>query len=242
MYLIIDIGNTLHKTAIFDEDGNMAELRRNQQLGTQELTQLFSDYHITHAILSSVGKYNQEIETVIRQYCPLLLLNAETPLPISIQYNNVSTLGPDRIANAVGASRLFPHHNVLSIQVGSCLVCDFINEKGEYLGGSISPGIDMRLKSLQHYTQKLPLIHKDKINYLIGQSTEQSILSGVMNGIAYEINGLIQQYTQDFKNLKVVITGGDAELLQNSINFTIFAAPNLVSLGLYEILRLYVEK
>ena len=242
MYLIIDIGNTLHKAAIFSEDGQLLELQKFRQLTPNRIEQLFKQHSISHAILSSVGKYNNDIEELIQQHCPLIFLSSSTPLPIKIKYKTPRSLGPDRVANAVGASRKFPAQNVLSIQLGSCMVCDFVNAKGEYLGGSITPGIDMRFKALKHYTRKLPEVRKRMPKQWIGNDTESSILCGVMNGIICEIEGVIAAYNQQHTPLKVLLTGGDADLLQKSIKFPIFAAPNNVLWGLYEILRYNVEK
>lgn len=242
MYLIIDIGNTLHKTAVFSEAGELVEVSRYRQLTLNRLGKLFRQYKITHAILSSVGRYQLSIESFIRQHCPLIVLSASTPLPFSLCYHTPNSLGPDRIANAAGAYRLYPGQNVLSIQLGTCMVCDFINDKKEYMGGSIAPGIDMRFKALKHYTRKLPEVRKQMPEQWLGDDTESSIRCGVMNGIVCEINGIIAEYSRQNPMLKVLLTGGDAELLQNSIKFPIFAAPNLVLWGLYEILRFNVDK
>ena len=242
MYLIIDIGNTLHKVAVFSQEGKLVESRKFRQLTKSRLNQLFAQYDISYAILSSVGKYRADIETCIGEYCPLLLLSSATPLPVTIQYETPESLGPDRIANAVGAHSLYPQQNVLSFQLGTCLVCDFVNDRGEYCGGSIAPGIDMRFKALRHYTRKLPLVRKNVPKQVVGANTEQSILSGVINGVVFEIEGMIAAYQKENKNLKVVVAGGDADLLQKSIKFPIFAAPNIVLWGLFEILRYNVEK
>ena len=242
MYLIIDIGNTLHKAAVFSHKGELLELRKFRQLTTGRLDQLFAKYEISHAILSAVGKYQSDIETWIRKYCPLWLLSSSTPLPVILKYDTPLSLGPDRIANAVGAYRLYPRQNVLSIQLGTCLVCDFVNEYGEYCGGSIAPGIDMRFRALKHYTRKLPLVRKAVPKQTVGANTEQSILSGVMNGAIFEIEGMIAAYKKQNRRLKVLMAGGDVDLLQNSIKFPIFAAPNIVLWGLFEILRYNVEK
>jgi type III pantothenate kinase len=242
MYLIIDIGNTLHKTAIFSEEGELLKLWKYRQLTVQRIAILFARYDITHAILSSVGNCNYDIERKIQRFCPLIKLMDDVSLPIKIKYGTPSSLGSDRIANAVGANKLYPNQNLLSIQLGSCLVCDFINANNEYLGGSISPGIDTRFKALRHYTKKLPLVKKKLTNGIVGTTTEESILNGVMNGVVFEIEGIIAAYSQQYGDLKVLLTGGDADLLQKSIKFPIFAAPNIVLWGLFEILRYNVEK
>ncbi|MBO4382128.1 MAG: type III pantothenate kinase, partial [Bacteroidales bacterium] len=120
------------------------------------------------------------------------------------------------------------------------LVADFVTADGDYLGGSIAPGLRMRLRALNQFTARLPLLEAKPIDYLVGDSTEKSILSGVINGLTYEIDGLISQYQTQFSDVKAVLTGGDAPLLTNSLKNSIFAAPNLVLSGLYEILKLNV--
>jgi type III pantothenate kinase len=157
-------------------------------------------------------------------------------------YQSAETLGLDRIANAVGAAALYPAQNVLSIQVGTCLVCDVVNEKGEYLGGSISPGIKMRFEALNYNTKKLPLLREPYApSYFLGTDTYSSIGSGVINGICFEIEGFIAHYQAHYAPLVVILTGGDALFLQNSIKNTIFAAPNVVLTGLNEIIKYNVD-
>ena len=168
--------------------------------------------------------------------------SASCLLPINIQYATPKTLGTDRIANAVGANALYPNRNILSIMAGTCLVADFVNEKGEYLGGSIAPGVRMRFQALSQLTARLPFVEPKKIDFFVGDSTENSILSGVMNGITQEIEGLIRQYSRHYDRLKVILSGGDAELLQNSIKKRIFAAQNPILVGLHKILVLNASK
>jgi type III pantothenate kinase len=142
------------------------------------------------------------------------------------------------MANAAGAAMLFPAKNVLSIQAGTCLVFDFVNEKGEYLGGSISPGIKMRFDSLHEKTKNLPLLSaKNGYPNFIGTDTSASLCSGIINGIGYEIDGFIDEYRAKFDAIIVLLTGGDADYLQKFIKNTIFAAPNLVLKGLNEIIK-----
>ena len=125
---------------------------------------------------------------------------------------------------------------------GTCLVADFVNKEGEYLGGSIAPGVRMRFQALSQFTARLPLVEPENISYFVGDSTQNSILSGVMNGVAYEIDGFIRQYSKQYDHLKVILSGGDAELIQNSVKKRIFAAQNPILVGLYKILILNASK
>ncbi|MBP5557499.1 MAG: type III pantothenate kinase [Bacteroidales bacterium] len=236
MYLVIDIGNTLQKAAVFSSEGEMLSMVSEQELPTPAIVQLIDEFHVTHSILSSVGTERPDICRLLTERTLLTDFSHTTPLPIHINYRTPQTLGLDRIASAVAAHTLFPHENVLAIQAGTCLVTDFITADGHYLGGSISPGLDMRFDALHHYTQRLPQVERQKVNSLTGTTTEESILNGVTYGMIDEINGIIERYLQRYETIKVVFTGGNKDDLQNSIKFPIFAASNIVLYGLCKIL------
>lgn len=242
MDLVIDIGNTLQKLAVFDENGKIVCLLHEKQLTTSFLENLFCKYPIKHAIVSSVRENDDSALYWLEEKTQLIRFSAVCRLPIRLKYATPETLGTDRIANAVGANTLYPNKNVLSIMAGTCLVADFVNEKGEYLGGSIAPGMRMRFTALSQFTSRLPLVEPENIDFFVGDSTQNSILSGVMNGIIQEINGIIRQYSRHYSHLKVILSGGDAELLQNSIKKRIFAAQNPILVGLHKILVLNASK
>ncbi len=240
MYLIIDIGNTNHKAAVFSETGEIVSLLQQPTLRKNDYADIFAQFPIQSAIISSVGKIEPDLFDWIGRQVSTIPFSTDLKLPIDIKYATPSTLGTDRIANAVGAASLFPHQDVLSFQAGTCLVTDFINAQGEYLGGSIAPGMSMRFQSLHQNTANLPLISPNNIDFFIGDTTENSILSGVINGMSCEIDGFIQHYRKTYPTLQSVITGGDAGFLMDFIKNRIFAAPNLVMVGLYKILRFNV--
>ncbi|MBO4646240.1 MAG: type III pantothenate kinase [Bacteroidales bacterium] len=242
MYLAIDIGNTLQKAAVFTSEGDMAFYLEEKILPEDKIFHLIQNHNISNAILASVGEETDHWETALYNRCRVLHFTHTTPLPIRIQYEHPTTLGLDRMAAAVGAHAIFPNENVLVIQAGTCLVQDFITADGTYLGGAISPGLEMRLEALHHFTHRLPRIEKQQIDYFIGRSTEQSILSGVIHGLADEINSSIERYTHHFGKLKIILTGGNKNDLEKSIKNTIFAAPNLVLKGLYNILIFNAKK
>ena len=242
MDLVIDIGNTLQKVAVFSEKGVLCDLFSEKKLSISFLEAIFCQYSIERAIVSSVSKDDETVLQWLDERTRLQRFSASCLLPIRIQYATPKTLGTDRIANAVGANALYPNRNILSIMAGTCLVADFVNEKGEYLGGSIAPGVRMRFQALSQLTARLPFVEPKKIDFFVGDSTENSILSGVMNGITQEIEGLIRQYSRHYNRLKVILSGGDAELLQNSIKKRIFAAQNPILVGLHKILVLNASK
>ena len=242
MDLVIDIGNTLQKVAVFSEKGVICDLFSEKKLSISFLEAVFCRYSIERTIVSSVSKDDETVLQWLDERTQLQRFSASCLLPINIQYATPKTLGTDRIANAVGANALYPNRNILSIMAGTCLVADFVNEKGEYLGGSIAPGVRMRFQALSQLTARLPFVEPKKIDFFVGDSTENSILSGVMNGITQEIEGLIRQYSRHYDRLKVILSGGDAELLQNSIKKRIFAAQNPILVGLHKILVLNASK
>ena len=235
MDLVIDIGNTLKKVAVFSEKGKLIQLFQEKRLTVEFLESLFEEYSIRRAIVSSVGDEEAEALAWIEERARLVRFTHSCRLPIELKYATSETLGTDRIANAVGAHALYPNHNVLSIMAGTCLVADYVNADGEYLGGSISPGLRMRFQALQQFTARLPLVEPEEIVPLIGDTTQKSILAGVVHGMACEIDGLIADYKESFSPLKVIFSGGDSDLLRNFIKKRIFAAPNV---GLHKILEL----
>ncbi|MDD5570333.1 MAG: type III pantothenate kinase [Bacteroidales bacterium] len=236
MNLAIDFGNTCMKLGLFN-DNILTEVKVFERNKLKELEKYVLKKNIKSIIISSVIRESEAfIKTFIKRN-KIIKLENKTKLPIKNLYKTTKTLGKDRIADVVGANFIFPEKNVLVIDIGTCIKYDFINSKNEYLGGSISPGVEMRLKALHNYTDKLPLIKRREINNLIGNTTETSILSGVLNGISAEIDGIIEKYKIKFKDLKVILTGGDIIFFDNRIKNSTFAEPNLVLKGLNVILR-----
>lgn len=236
MKLITDLGNTLLKLAVFDGKQLVSKaVHANTNLdGLRDFISKYTPFKA--AILSSVIHHPVEMENILNQTGGLVILTDKTPLPVKNLYLTPETLGNDRIAAAAGAHALFPGRNVLSIDAGTCITFDFLTDKNEYLGGGISPGIRMRLQAMNTFTGKLPLIEPEDFRQLIGRSTKESLLSGTITGITEELRGVIARYRHEFEEVVVVITGGDAEFLHNNLKIDIFAVPDLVLLGLNEIL------
>jgi type III pantothenate kinase len=237
MNLVIDIGNTLQKIAVFDEDDCV--FCQTVDLITEDiLASIINQFAIKHSIISSVAEVEKKVVYFLQNRTQMIAYSHQTKLPVTILYKSAETLGLDRIANAVGAASMFPAQNVLSVQAGTCLVLDFVNEKGEYLGGSISPGMNMRFEALHEKTRNLPYLKPPEAtpNFL-GTDTSGSISSGVINGICCEIDGFIEYYKKKFTPLIILLSGGDAIFLKKSIKNTIFAAPNVVLKGLNEIIK-----
>lgn len=234
--LIIDLGNTLQKLAVF-EGKQLVYKETFQKLPPETLAGFITQHGPFDGIIqSSVVIHTRELEEILARAGKFILLTDQTPLPFSNQYLTPKTLGKDRIAAVAGARTLFPGRNCLVIDAGTCITYDLVTAEGNYLGGGISPGIRMRFKAMHTFTGKLPLIDQEEFDDLIGKTTQESILSGVYNGIMGEITHLAERYHEKFGDLAVVITGGDHHFLYNKLKISIFAAPDLVLLGLNEIL------
>jgi len=235
MKLIIDSGNTFVKTAVF-ENKKLIYSQITEQLSSDFLKNIFQTYKINNSIISSVKKVPPTAINFLKNHTRFIELSASTPIPINNVYKTPETLGKDRLAGVIGAYYLFPQKTVLVIDAGTCITYDLINKKGEYYGGSISPGLKMRFNALHTFTQKLPLVSLKNINTLIGTNTNESILTGVINGYIAEIDGIIEQYKNYTAELIVVLCGGDTHFLVNRLKNSIFANPEIVLIGLNEIL------
>lgn len=237
MKLVIDIGNTLIKFAVFKHNEIIA-IEHAHSFDVNNFEQILNQYpDISCGIVSNVR--DEKLNFLFdNQQLQLISFDHNTPIPIENNYKTPETLGKDRIAAAVGAFSLLNNTNILIIDAGTCVTYDMLTAKGVYLGGGISPGISMRLKALHNFTGKLPLIKArwDKEISLIGNNTETSILSGAQHAILCEVDGMIDQYKQQFSDLTIMVTGGDHKYFDKYLKNNIFAAPNLVLKGLKKIL------
>lgn len=242
MNLVIDIGNTLAKLVAFDGDTPVDEMRTSNE--TLEALPAFLQKHpFRQGITGSVIHIPAEAERQIQQAgIPMLRLNASTPIPIHNDYRTPETLGADRLAAAVGAYTLCPGRDVLIIDAGTCLTFDFIDRHGHYRGGSISPGLQMRLKALHAFTSRLPLTDSEGDAPEVGCDTETCIRSGVVQGIKCEIEGRIEQFRTKCPNLLVFLTGGDKFHFDSKIKNLIFADKYIVPRGLNSILTFNNEQ
>jgi type III pantothenate kinase len=229
--LIIDQGNTYIKIALF-EDQKLIEKKIVNHWDS--IIPYFDK--VKSIILSSVK--NDKIPAFLSTHPNFLFLDHTTKVPIVNKSRTPKTLGMDRLAAIIGASVKFPNSNVLVIDSGTCITYDILSVDNVYLGGSISPGLNMRFKSLHEQTSKLPLLNSDDSTpILVGDSTEKAIKSGVINGMLCEIDGIIERYKADYSDLKVILTGGDANFFDKDLKNSIFAAPDLVLTGLNELLK-----
>ena len=233
MNLVVDSGNSAAKVAIF----NQSKLSDKFTFTSEVELQLFlKTTKAENLIVSSVNADAQQICDWAIDTKRKFVLSHKLPLPITIRYSTPHTLGVDRIAGACGALQLFPGYNSLVIDAGTCITYDFTDDKGNYHGGGISPGLTMRFKAVHTFTAKLPLVTPVDSPELIGNSTESSIQSGVFFGMIGEIEAVIARYQAKYPQLKVILCGGDAPFFENKLKASIFASPDLVLFGLNSVL------
>lgn len=235
--LLTDIGNTLIKTALADES-QILEYHSWEAVGPMV------DYLVAHEVslvfVVSVTDRHQEIATALPDGVRLKVFDRQTPLPIKNHYKTKDTLGLDRLAALMGAYELFPNRHNLVIDIGTCITYDLLDAGYHYYGGAIAPGIGIRLRSLHDYTSKLPHVEikaQSEHPAVTGDSSVNSILSGVMNGILFELEGFISSFSQQYEHLNTIITGGDGYRFESTIKAPIFVAPKLILVGLYRILK-----
>ena len=236
MKLIIDIGNTVAKLVAFDGDEPVEEIRTcNDSLSA--LGAFATKYAFTHGIVGTVKGLTAEAEEQLRSLkIPILRFSPQTPVPITNRYKSPETLGADRLAAAVGASSLKPGKDLLIIDAGTCVTYEVIDAKGNYWGGNIAPGMQMRLRSLNEFTAKLPLVSAEGDVPGMGYDTETAIRSGVLRGMKYEIEGYIRSMRRKYPHLLVFLTGGDKIYFDTTIKSIIFADKFIVPRGLNKIL------
>lgn len=236
MNLVIDIGNTRVKVALYKED--LFEDLKIYDTADELLMDTALLQSASQIIVGSVVDNQEDFYNALQAYAPTLIFTSTTKIPLINLYQSAGTLGSDRISASVAAYYLQPNTDVLVIDAGTCIKYNFTNSKNEYLGGGISPGIQIRFKALHQFTSKLPLIEftEDAVE-LIGNTTQNSILSGVINGTIAEIDGIINDYKLQYPKILVLLTGGDSEYLAKRLKNSIFAHQNLVLKGLNDILN-----
>ena len=238
MNLIIDVGNTKVKLAVFDNQKRVKKISATHKNFLNKINTLQKEYpDLERAIISSVGNVSKEDLEQLDYYFKLLILNSSTKIPFKNCYKTPTTLGVDRIALVSASVHKYPNKNVLIIDAGTCVTYDFITTKNEYLGGAISPGIRMRYNSLHNLTANLPLLDTKPPRNLIGNSTSESIHSVIINGILKELDGIVQEYAKKYQDLTVILTGGDAKFLSKQLKSSIFANSNFLLEGLNFILE-----
>lgn len=232
--ICFDFGNTRLKAAIFS-GGDLQKVLVLENDNIETIQQLIERYKPEKTILSSVIDHNPEMEKWLVGATRFHKLDHLSKIPITTPVGKPSTIGADRLALVVAAAALFPGKNNLVVGLGSAVTYNFINKYAEFMGGGISPGMEMRFKSLNQFTAKLPLVKAEWNFPLVGYDTKTNILSGVIMGMAREIDGMIEDYEDKYDNFNVLLCGGDSEHFSHLLKKKIFADPDLIYKGLYAI-------
>ncbi len=242
MNLIIDIGNTNTKIAVF-QSYNIIEIDVfNVENTFDGINKFLSKYNaVNNTIISNVSTIKNSTIINKTELNKAYFLSDKLKLPFNNMYKSKETLGSDRKALVSAAIKHYPNNNVLIIDAGTCITTDFIDATGNYYGGSISPGINMRYDVLSEKTSNLPKLEKKIPSQIIGSSTEDSIHSGVINGIVHEIKEYISLYEKQYKDINIILTGGDSDFLSKPLKISIFANRNFLLEGLNFILNLNIE-
>src|SRR5258705_970655 len=232
--LCLDFGNTRLKLAFF-QNAKLIEVIVLENDGVEIIDSFLKRFESQNTILSSVINHNPEIEKLLAEKTKFHKLNHLSKLPFTAPVGKPETIGADRLALAASAVYFFPKQHNLVIGMGSCITYNFINAAHEFLGGGISPGMEMRMKALNQFTARLPIVKPDGNVPLIGYDTVTNILSGVVIGMANEIDGFINVYKERYGNFNVHLTGGDLVYLAPHLKNQIFADPELIFKWLYAI-------
>jgi type III pantothenate kinase len=251
MYIILDLGNTNKKMAVLPSgdllpeefSGTHVKIESSPKISLQTVQDFTRRYpSIEACILSSVIPFPASISAWLRERFRYLEFDHRTALPIHNHYHSPETLGKDRLAAAVAGSSVYPGQHVLVINAGTTITYDLVSSGREYLGGAISPGMQMRFRALHTFTKQLPLLTYTEIDFLTGNDTNKSVLSGVINGMAAEMEGMIACYQKEYPGIKVILSGGDLNYFVNRLKISIFALPNIVIYGLQQILAFNDKK
>ncbi len=235
MDLVIDIGNSRAKLALFAAD----RVIRHGGVALNDTAGVLAFLHGVKPRRIAMGSVGHDTgwDAALGEIAPVVVLSGSSPAPLRIDYTTPASLGVDRLANAVGASALFPGRAVLVIDLGSCITYDLVDGSGRYLGGAISPGMHMRLRAMNRFSARLPLVDATAPSPAIGTSTEGSLLAGMHHGIAHELNGWVAACAARHGDLAVILTGGDAPRFLPGSKSGIFAVPLLTLLGLHVLLE-----
>ena len=230
--ICFDFGNTRLKAAVFENEIFSEEIvLPDDKIETIE--KLLSVYKPQKTILSSVIDHNTEVEKLLAAQTTFHKVSHLTKANFTTPVGKPETIGTDRLALSAAAVHFYPGKNNLIIALGSCITYNFINQYNQFIGGSISPGMEMRFKAMQSFTAKLPLVQKDWNFPLIGYDTKTNMQSGVIAGITYEIDGFIDSYANKYSNFNAVLTGGDTTYFAGQLKNKIFADSNFLFKGLY---------
>ena len=242
MYLIVDLGNTLAKFFLYNKDQCIIKQSVTLEQFDDMAQSLISNYpDIEGLIYSDVSNQADDFFEKFSAQFPLIAVDSQMRLPFENSYESPNSLGSDRIVLVAAACKSHPNTNVLIIDLGSCITYDFLDAHNCYHGGAISPGFEMRYKSMHHYTGNLPLLEAKKSENPTGKNTDQAIHAGIYFGILDEINARIRYYDHKYDSLTVILTGGDANKLPKTLKNSIFAHSSFLAEGMFHLLKLNID-
>lgn len=229
MLLAVDIGNTKIKAAVFEGAALVSRFVFDKGSAEENVIEIFHEYpKISKSVLSSVGKDETGLLSQLEKRSSLVIIGHDSAFPFQNGYATPRTLGIDRMVLSAGAVLRYPGKNRLVIDAGTCITYDFTDSTDTYLGGAISPGLQLRYSAMHNFTAKLPLLYPEMPQSYIGDSTAASMHSGVVNGVLHELQGFIEQYNEQYQELTIILTGGDADFLAKRLKNTIFANSNFL--------------
>ena len=232
--LCFDFGNSRLKCAVFAGKKISDVIVLNDD-SAKTIDEIIDRYRPSKTILSSVINHSPDVIEILKRKTSFHQLSYQSKLPFTTPVGKPETIGADRLALAAAAVDLYPRQHNLVIALGSCLTFNFINKFGEFLGGSISPGMEMRFKAMHEHTALLPMVEPDWNFPVIGYDTRTNLLSGVILGISKEIDGFVDEYALKYSNFNAHLTGGNMPFFVPHLKKNVFADPYLLYKGLYAI-------
>ena len=242
MILAVDVGNTRIKAAVFEGNTLLESFVFLKTELENSIQNILNKYKNTaHLVVASVSDVEKQAFIQFEKDVNIHFISNKDKFPFVNCYETPETLGVDRMVLAAGATLQYPNQNRLVIDAGTCITFDFIDEKDNYLGGSISPGLRLRYESLHSYTAKLPLLTLENPKHFIGKSTAEAIHSGVVNGLVFEIEGYINEIKGQYSKFIIILTGGDTVFLAKRLKNTIFANSNFLLESLNQIFQYKIK-
>lgn len=235
--LCVDWGNSRVKLALFQKNEIIESFNFSKEEALGKLQSILDQFQPATSIICKVSEVPEEFISILKSNTKFLLLHADTKLPMINAYNSVDTLGMDRVALSVGMQDIYPHKNNLVVCLGTAITYNFSQKSGIFRGGNITPGMRMRFKALHDFTSLLPLVEESGEILLLGYDTTSCIRSGVVLGIAAEIDGMINNYRTQYPDFNVIITGGDSAFFVDRLKNKTFADDQLLLKGLNSILN-----
>lgn len=236
--LIIDIGNSRTKLAIFNNDDLVKTIIIDQVNEATIDNILAHTPSITQCIISNVGEQSNLTYKIVKQKIEQTLnFDSELKIPIENLYETPETLGKDRLAAAIGANYIFPNQDIIIIDAGTAITYEFVNAKNQYLGGYITPGIQTRLNSLNYYTSQLPLLTPEIIDNKIGKTTRAAMLGGLQKSVTGEFKEVLSMFNLEADKIKLILTGGNTDYFDKLLKNYKFVPLEITLIGLNRLLN-----